>query len=142
LVRTTVAIRSDWTHRAAVRRLQGLLPGHSCLDAAILDRWGEVVQFRVAAGMLGLLLFGAYALVRRRAAPSLVLRPGLIPVAGLAVYGLAAVVLLLQGVDAVALGGTRGGSGQWWSTGIVALVVAVLYLRSARRALFVKRSTT
>jgi hypothetical protein len=116
--------------------LQRLFPGHSCLDAAILDHGGEVVQFRVAAGVLGLLILGAYALVRRRAKPPvLVLRRGLVPVAGVAVYGLAAAVLLLQGADAVSLGGTHGGSGQWWSAGIVALVVAVFYLRSAYRTL-------
>jgi hypothetical protein len=119
--------------------LRRLFPGHSCLDAAILDHWGEVVQFRVAAGVLGLLILGAYALVRRRVRPpALVPRPGLVPVAGVAVYGLAAVVLSLQGADAVAIGGTRGGSGQWWSAGIVALAVAVFSLRPAYRSLLAR----
>ncbi|MDN3355867.1 permease prefix domain 1-containing protein [Actinomadura sp. DC4] len=122
--------------------LRGLFPGHDCLEAATLDHWGEVVWFRVAAGALGLLILGAYALVRRRAKPpALVLRPGLVPAAGAAVYGLAAMVLALQGADAAALGGTRGGGGQWWSAGIVALAAAVAYLRSASRVVF-SRSTT
>jgi hypothetical protein len=122
--------------------LQGYFPGRSCLDAAIMDHWGEVVRFRVAAGVLGVLILGGYALARRRTRPAgVLLRPGMVAVAGVTLYGGAAAVLLVQGADTVTLGGVRGGSGQWWSGGIVALFVALAYARSAYRVLL-ERSTT
>jgi hypothetical protein len=37
-----------------------------CAHAAALDHWGEVVQFRVLTGVLGLLALGVFALARRR----------------------------------------------------------------------------
>jgi hypothetical protein len=37
-----------------------------CAGAAATDHWGEVVQYRVLAGVLGLLLLGTYGLARRR----------------------------------------------------------------------------
>jgi hypothetical protein len=107
-----------------------------------MDHGGEVVQFRVAAGILGLLMLGGYALARRRSrAVGVVLRPGMVAVAGVTLYGIAAAALLVQGADTSGLGGLRGGSGQLWSAGIVALVVALAYARSAYRALL-ERSTT
>jgi hypothetical protein len=119
--------------------VQRLYPGHGCLDAVVLDHWDEVVVFRVAAGALGVLLFGGFALVRRRTRPATVAPwPGMVPVTGVALYGLAAAVLLLQGLDAGLLGGVHGGSGQWWSAGIVALAVALAYARSAVRVSFEK----
>lgn len=122
--------------------LQRYFPGRSCLNAAVMDHWGEVVVFRVAAGAAGLLLLGAYALVRRRVrAAGLGARPGLVAVAGLAVYGIAAAALLLEGADSMTLGGMKGGSGQWWSAGVVAAAVALAYARSAYRAVW-ERSTT
>ena len=46
-----------------------LFPGAGgCADAAAMDHWGEVVQFRVLAGVLGLLALGAFGLARRRTA--------------------------------------------------------------------------
>jgi PadR family transcriptional regulator PadR len=41
----------------------------SCAKAAALHHWGEVVEYRVAAGVLGLLVLGAFLLWRRRARP-------------------------------------------------------------------------
>lgn len=116
--------------------LRSYFPGRGCLDAAVQDHWGEVVVFRVAAGVLGLLVLGGYALVRRRArASAAVLRPGVVPVAGVTAYGLAALVLAGEGANAVLLGGVHGGSGQWWSAAVVALAVALAYARSAYRVL-------
>jgi hypothetical protein len=130
-----------WVRYSAQRcaEVQEYFPGRSCQDAVTLDHWGEVVQFRVAFGVLGLLVLGGYLLARRRARPAdVVLRPGLVPVAGVTLYGLAAAVLLGQSVDTAMLGGVRAGSGQWLSGGIVALVVAVAYGRTVCRSLLVR----
>jgi hypothetical protein len=44
-----------------------LFPGAGgCAGAAAMDHWGEVVQFRVLAGVLGLLALAAFGLARRR----------------------------------------------------------------------------
>lgn len=116
--------------------LRTYFPDRGCLDAAVQDHWGEVVVFRVAAGVLGLLLLGGYALVRRRArASAAVLRPGVVPVVGVTAYGLTGAVLALEGVNATLLGGAHGGSGQWWSAAVVALAVALAYTRCAYRVL-------
>jgi hypothetical protein len=37
-----------------------------CEQAAALHHWGEVVEYRVAVGVLGLLVLGAFLLWRRR----------------------------------------------------------------------------
>lgn len=116
--------------------LRSSFPGRGCLDAAVQDHWGEVVAFRVAAGVLGLLVLGGYLLVRHRARASAAsLRPGVVPVAGVTAYGFGAAVLALEGANAALLGGVHGGSGQWWSGAAVALAVALVYGRSAYRVL-------
>lgn len=121
------------SHRCA--ELQSYYPGRSCLTAAALDHWGEVVQGRVAAGVLGLMVLGGYALACRRRSPEPMLRPAVVPVAGMTAYGTAAAALSLQGTGTAMLGGMHGGSGQWWSAAAVALVAAVVYARSAYRTL-------
>lgn len=117
-------------------------PGQGCLDAVVRDHFGEVVGMRLAAGVLGLLVLGGYALVRRRLGAARVTPvPGVLPVAGTALYGVAAAVLLLDGMDLVTAGGTRAGSGQCWSAAVVALVMFLAYARSLYRERFA-RSTT
>lgn len=111
---------------------QEYFPGKSCMDAAASHHWGEVVEYRAAAGVLGLLLLGGWLLYRRRrakaAAPAEVALPaGLMAGVAAAMYGLAAAGLLLQGLGAAAAGGMSGGAGQWLSAGGVALVAAIGY---------------
>jgi HAAS len=112
---------------------QEYFPGKSCLDAAAWHHWGEVVEYRVAAGVLGLLLLGGALLYRRRrrkvatAMTEVALPPGLLAGAATALYGLAAAALLLQGASEAVAGGTTGGTGQWLSAGGVALVGAIAY---------------
>jgi hypothetical protein len=106
----------------------------SCANAAELHHWGEVVEYRVVAGVLGLLGLGAYALARRA---GWLTRPPAGPLALVtaAVFGLAGALLTLPTVMEMAFGG-RSGVGANLSGGIVALLLAAfaaaLALKRAR----------
>jgi hypothetical protein len=102
-----------------------------CEQAAALHHWGEVVEYRVAVGVLGLLVLGAFLLWRRgrggRPPEYLgVLPDGFAATVATSLYGLAAAVLALEGLDALLVAGGDG-AGQWLSGAVVALAMAVLY---------------
>lgn len=111
----------------------------SCGAAATLDHWGEVVEYRVALGVLGLLGLAAWTLVRRTTrfggpawrAPAPVVALVIAGLAGLAGVGL---LLLTAGNSAT---GIRQGVGASLADGSVALLVAFgaagWALRSTRR---------
>jgi hypothetical protein len=115
-------------------------PGHSCTTAAALHHATEVVDYRVAAGVVGLLALAAYVVLRRigplagaRFAP----RTDLLALVATALFGLAAVAL--GGPSLVtAIAGDTDGTGAYLSAGIVAGLVALasaaygLRLRVAR----------
>jgi hypothetical protein len=98
----------------------------TCGDAAALHHWGEVVVYRVAAGVLGLLALAVYALLRRvgpfRTA-AWTPPPGPFMVVAVAVFGLTGALLTLPSAMELAFGGTSG-VGANLSGGVVALLVA------------------
>jgi hypothetical protein len=71
----------DFTH---------MFPGRTCLEAAAMDHWGEVVQFRVLAGIFGLVALLAYRQFRASAMP---LPAGIVSGVALAAFGLACLLL-------------------------------------------------
>jgi hypothetical protein len=115
----------------------------SCERAAALHHWGEVVQYRVAAGVLGLLVLGGCTLWRRRRREAEylgVLPDGFSATVATSLYGVAAAVLLLQSLNAYLVG--RGaGNGQWLSGAIVALAMAVAYGTSLYRRVLARTLT-
>jgi len=114
----------------------------SCARAAALHHWGEVVEYRVAAGVLGLLVLGGYLLWRRRqAARYLGLLPeGFSATVATSLYGVAAAILLLQSLNAYMVG--RGaGNGQWLSGAVVALAMAVAYGIALYRTVFARMTS-
>ncbi|MDP9295967.1 MAG: hypothetical protein M3O88_04635 [Actinomycetota bacterium] len=115
-------------------------PGsRTCEQAATLHHYGEVVDYRVAAGILGLLVLAGYLLAHRRgwtATPNL--PQGFAATIGVGVFGLAAAGLLLQSLNQFVLGETAGVGG-YLSGGVVSLVVACGFGLSLFRLLF-KRS--
>jgi hypothetical protein len=111
----------------------------SCAEAATLHHFGEIVEYRVAAGVLGLLLLGCYLLLRRHDHDAqLALPNGFSATIGTALFGLAGGVLLLESLNSVVIGARTGsaapGAGGWLSAALVALAVAVVYARSFYRS--------
>lgn len=101
-------------------------PGATCEEAAALHHSDETVTYRLAAGILGLFLLGAWLVARRRGASGGRLPPGLLEAAGTALFGVVGLALLAQGLELLALG-PRTGEGADLSAGVVSLVVAALF---------------
>jgi hypothetical protein len=90
-----------------------------------------VVEYRVAVGVLGLLVLGGFLLWRRRpdgrqARYLGVLPDGFSATVATSLYGVAAAALALLSLDAF-LAGRGDGTGQWLSAAIVASAMAVVY---------------
>lgn len=110
-------------------------PGKSCTVAAELHHWGEIVEYRVGAGVLGLIGLTLYAMARRIGpmtgiewAPP----RGPLALVTVAVFGLAGALLTLPPVMSMMFGQTSG-VGANLTGGAVALAlsfgVAVAALR-------------
>jgi hypothetical protein len=110
---------------AACGRWLSLSPSAtSCRAAAIADWADETVAYRIAVGLLGLLVLAAYVLLRRRlrhrARPPVLLLDAVAATA----FGLAGAVTLVLAVNAITAAGGDG-AGQWLSASIVAVPAAV-----------------
>lgn len=95
----------------------------------------DAVVQRIAAGVVGLVLLGAYAVLRRHRAPTAVLPAGLVDALGAAAFAAGAVVLTGASVDQAVRGPGSDGVGFFLSGAIVALAGAVLFCIRATRAL-------
>jgi hypothetical protein len=104
----------------------------SCRAAAVDDWANETVAYRLAVGVLGVLVLAlGYWLRRGRATSRLVTT--IRDAAGLVAFALGAAATLLLGIDSTARG---AGAGQWFTGALVAVpaaaVFAVLLLRDLR----------
>jgi hypothetical protein len=115
--------------------LAGDPSAHSCYQAALTDWSGDVVLFRLVAGVLGLLALGAYLVIRRQRHFDDLPSP-MVDTIAVTAFGAAGAVLLGLGVDWMLLG--KNGAGQWLSTAPVALALALWFgwrlVSSLRRA--------
>lgn len=100
---------------------QAPYPGLDCLHAAAEHHWGEVVEYRVALGILGLLLL----LVWRFLPKSAPLPSGLAPTLAAAAFFLAAAATGFEALNAALQG--WGGAGAWLSAAAVSLPLAVAF---------------
>jgi hypothetical protein len=109
-------------------------PGGTCRSAATAHHFDEIVSYRIAAGVLGLLIVAGERLLvpgslRRQGQR---LPAGIIDTAGVTAFGLAAAALFGLGVSHLLvvqpqLALSFSGSGQWLSGAIVAAPVAVYF---------------
>jgi hypothetical protein len=108
----------------------------TCEAAAVEHHFGEVIWYRLAAGVLGGVVLAGYAWTRRRrgARGPALLPETLVPTAAATLFGAAAVFLLGQGLDLTFLGTQHGGGG-FLSGGIVAAAVASWFARDVARTL-------
>ena len=104
----------------------------SCRAAAVADWANETVYYRLALGIVGLLVL-AVGVGLRRGRPTSWLAATIRDTVGFAAFALAATGTLLLGIDS-AVRGT--GAGQWFTGAVVAVpaagVFAVLLLRDLR----------
>lgn len=111
--------------------LQAPYPGLDCLQAAAQHHWGEVVEYRVALGVLGLVLLLLWRLLPREAP----LPPGLAPILAASAFLLAAAATGFQALNTAVQGWQ--GTGAWLSAAVVSLPLAVVFsvvaLRGFRR---------
>ncbi len=112
-------------------------PGaRTCEQAATLHHYGEIVDYRIAAGIIGLLVLVGYLLARKRGWTTTPHLPeGFAATVGASVFGLAAAGLLLQSLNQFVVGETAGVGG-YLSGGVVSLVVACGFGLSLARLLF------
>jgi HAAS len=102
----------------------------TCQEAAILHHYGEVVDYRLAAGVLGVVLLAGWA-VWRRGAPRRPLRPGTLGrsfplTVGAALASAAAAALLFLGSAGVVTG-HYDGTGNPLSGGLVSALLAAAF---------------
>jgi hypothetical protein len=98
---------------------------HSCEQAATMHHYGEVVGYRMDAGILGLIILVGYLVYRRRAAFQSQLPEALTPAVAAAAFGLAAVGLLGQSFILLARD-QRPELGTYLSAGVVSFIAAIV----------------
>lgn len=110
-----------------------------CNAAAVAHHFDEVVQYRLTAGVLGLLALGGYALVRRRyrlLAGVRVLPESFISISGAAVFGVAALGLLGLSVPQLLFARIgSNGAGGLLSGGILSALLFAAFAASLLRTL-------
>lgn len=98
----------------------------------------DAVALRVLAGVVGLLVLGGYAVLRRYLKPTVVLPRGLVDALGAAAFAAAVVVLTGASIDQAVTGGGHG-VGFFLSGALVSLTGAILFSGRATRALLPSR---
>ena len=107
----------------------------TCEQAATWHHYAEVVQYRLGAGLLGLLLLAVYLLAWRKLRGDPTALPwGFEATIGTAMFGVAAVYLLATSANAAVLHETAG-VGALLSGGVIAVVMATVYGIALYRAL-------
>jgi hypothetical protein len=112
----------------------------TCRAAAASHHTDEVVDYRIAAGVLGLVGLAAWWWLRRRRSRGSGWGVGLlpdatVPVVGLVLFASAAAVLTVYGLGQLATEGGEYGPGQWLSAAAVSTAVAAWFARDVLQLL-------
>ena len=106
----------------------------SCRAAATAHHYDEIVTYRLAAGVLGLVALALYVVARRRGWLDARLPWVLTASVAAGLFGVVGAVLMLASVNYLAAGRDAGAGGQL-SAGVVSLVVAAGFAWTALRRL-------
>ncbi|WP_336854412.1 permease prefix domain 1-containing protein [Sinomonas albida] len=109
--------------------LQAPYPGLDCAQAAAEHHWGEVVEYRVVLGVLGLVLLLVWRFLPRETP----LPAGLAPALAGAAFLLAAAATGFQALNAAVQGWQ--GTGAWLSAAVISFPLAVVFAVIALRGL-------
>jgi hypothetical protein len=111
-------------------RWLGLDPSaHTCRAAATADWVNEVIWYRLALGLLGVVALAVFAVARRRSRTVRGwsgLPPAISDTIAATLFGIGGLGTLALGVEAIAVS-SGDGSGQWLSAAGVALVAAGIF---------------
>ena len=114
----------------------------TCEEAATWHHYGEIVQYRLGAGLLGVLVLAAYVFARRKIRTEANILPaGFEATIGTAMYGAAAFFLLATSVNGAVLHETAG-IGAALSGGMVAALMAAAYGIVLYRVLLQRAAST
>jgi hypothetical protein len=110
----------------------------TCEKAATLHHFGEVVVYREAAGVLGVIALGGFWIIRRanrkRYGDARALPNGFTATVGSSLFGAAALGLIFLGLGQT-ITGPSAGAGEYLSAGVVSFFVFVWFARGLLRAL-------
>jgi hypothetical protein len=113
---------------------------NTCREAATAHHYGEIVDYRIAAGLLGIGLLGAFLFARRSHLTETPHLPAAFTsTVGVSVFGLAGAGLLAFSANLAVLGDASS-VGQYLSGGIVSALVAAAFAWSLLSALLGRRS--
>ncbi|MFL5736640.1 MAG: hypothetical protein ACJ76P_04805 [Actinomycetota bacterium] len=114
----------------------------TCHEAATIHHAGEIVDYRIAAGVLGLGLLAGYLFARRRHLTETPHLPrAFAATIGASVFGLAGAALLAISAELLLLGDPSG-VGQYLSGGIASALVAAGFAWSLLSTLLGRRSSS
>jgi hypothetical protein len=115
---------------------------HTCEQAAIVHHYGEIVDYRLAAGVLGLIVLAAWWFVRRRTRLARDLLPdGFAATIGLSLTGVGAALLVVSGLGRLAFDDGRGAGGDL-SGGVVSFALAAWFALSVWRVLAARSASS
>lgn len=121
---------------------QRFVGGTTMVDTggSVTETAQDAIVLRVLAGVVGMLVLGGYAVLRRYTKPAVVLPRGLVDALGAAAFTAATVVLTGASIDQAVTGIGGHGVGFFLSGALASLTGAIVFSTRATRALLPSRT--